>query len=225
MRIRLATILVPVLAVVLAACGGGSDDSKRTSSNSKKIDRSGYFTDEQSEQLNPPIAEWNTAANKYFADEARCNKEAERKYNAGASPRASIQCHLVETKAILVATQGLIDAVDGLDGDWRPACEKKIDGMATYLERQRVAIEALQADWLAYANNKPTPKIQQHASAAGKLAYAFGELTVPFSEACYTKADRDEAAKDAKDSTDAKTDSGDGATNAKDDAVPESEQS
>lgn len=202
-------LLVLVAALLFAACGGGSDDKgdSKSSSKSDKVDRTGYFTEDESAAINPPLAAWNKAINDGVANNDKCNAEATRKYNQGASPREAVACHFKETHAVLAAIDGLQKAVADLDGDWRPQCDKAISDITASLDAMEADWKALDADWEAYSKNKPVPKIDAHTRATDTSRDRFLQQEFPaWTKACYTKQDIDDASKAAAKDADTDTD-------------------
>ena len=122
-------------SLALAACGGGDSGTSDTDQKTDESDpRAGYFQAAESAKLNPQLAKFNAAWTKYVKSGNACNKEAERLFAAGSSPRASVNCHFQETKAIINGTTAVRSAVTGLAGDYREACDEQIKDFALALD-------------------------------------------------------------------------------------------
>jgi len=205
--LRISTLaLLVATSILLAGCGGDDDSSSTKDSKEPKVDRSGYFSNTQSEEINPALADWNTAKNAYDSNFDACNAEADKRYKQGATPAKAVECHLRDTKAMLVAVAGIRDVttefVDA--GEWRTECDEELASFNEALARQEAAWKTLQADWVAYTKGRATPKINAHSIAASDVANEFAATTVPdLATACYTKADREEAEQDTEEDDDA----------------------
>lgn len=185
--------IVAALATVVTACGGGgsADDTGGASKDAEPVDRAGYFTEDESEQLNPALTTWNEVSDDYYASSEECTAEAERKFKDGATPRAAVACHLRGVGAMIDAIANLEAVVGSLDGAWREPCTKQIEQFTEFLAEHRAAWETLRGDWQAYASGKPTPQIAAHSKAADATNATFVEDMIPaISEGCYTEADR-----------------------------------
>lgn len=200
--IRIAYLLLPLAAAwLLAGCGGADDstDSKSSDSRQRRIDRTGYFTETESRKLNPALAEWNTAVNDGIAANDRCNANATRLYEEGKPGPVVVACHRKETRAVLAAIDGLQEAIDSLQGNWRAPCESGIAAATSTLDSMERAWKALDADWVAYASNRPAPKLAQHSKATDVSRDRFRNEDIPaWTKACYTKADIDAAEQESK---------------------------
>ena len=187
---RLFALTLSCLA--LAACGGNG--SKQ--GDSKKADeadpRAGYFHETESMKLNPPLKQYGSAWAKYAKNPDACNKEANRLFAAGASPRRAVRCHIQETQALIDAGTALRAAVSELDGDYRTVCETQVRRFGAALDKVNAARQRTRSDWNAYARTGKVPaKIQQHSTAADTLAQIFLDKDVRgLRTACYTAADR-----------------------------------
>ncbi len=65
MMFRLSTCILVITSIALAGCGGGdSDSASEKRSATEKDPRAGYFHEEQSNELNPLLADYDTAYNR-----------------------------------------------------------------------------------------------------------------------------------------------------------------
>jgi hypothetical protein len=188
--LRLLCLMLSSLA--LAACGGSDSGTSDTDQKTEESDpRAGYFHEAESAKLNPQLAKFNAAWTKYVQSGNACNNEAERLYAAGSSQRASVQCHLQETEAIIKGTTAVRTAVIGLDGDYREACDKQIKDFALALDKLKAAWQRVNGGWTTYASGKPAPAgLQQHSNTAGVQSRQFVDLEIPgLTKACYIASD------------------------------------
>ena len=194
-------ILALLLAsLLLTACGGddGGDDPKASSKgDSKAQSREGYFGEEQSDALNPSLAEYSKASDTYYKDTKACDAEADRLFKAGKGPRASVKCHLDMTKGLQASITGVRTKLDAIDGEFREECTAQREAFSTFLATYEKSVASLLADWNTYASGKPVPKaITSHSKAVDDNAATMVNEQIPaMSEACYTKSDREAAGK------------------------------
>lgn len=193
-------LITSVASVVLVACGGGSEDDDSKERDAKPKDaRAGYFHEAESEAINPAMATYAAASKAYYDGNEACNATTARLYKAGATPRSSVKCHFTLTKAVIDGVAGIETAVQGLDGQYRDACDDQVAEFTTFLGRFEGAWQDVHDDWTAYANGKDTSRIDEHAKAADDLSEDYVTEQVPaLTKACYTKSDRDEADEAAK---------------------------
>ena len=179
-------------ALAIAACGGSDSGTSDTDQKTEESDpRAGYFHQAESAKLNPQLAKFNAAWTNYVQSGSQCNKEAERLHAAGSSRRASVQCHLQETEAMIKGTTAVRSAVSGLDGDYREACDKQVKDFALALDKLKAAWQRVYGDWTTYANGKPAPAgLQQHSNTAGVQSRQFVDQEIPaLTKDCYIASD------------------------------------
>lgn len=188
------TRLLLAVAVTLLAAGCGGDDDGDSTPAKRKIDRSGYFTKEQSESLNPALQVYDTAIKRLDANHDSCSRTANRLFAEGKPGRVAVKCHVDNTTGVVEALDD-VDAAFGAidDTGFRKACASQLADTKEFVAEYRDAWKAVQSDWTAYAADKPVSesKTQQHFSAAYAKGSEFvttviGDLT----KDCYTKADR-----------------------------------
>jgi hypothetical protein len=213
-------LLVAVAAsLLLAGCGGGDDDSRKPA----KVDRTGYFSKEQSETLNPALAVYDTAFRALDTGHDACSAASTRLFDAGKDARVAVKCHLDQTGAVVEALDDLDAAFDEVDpSDFRAACAKQFASSTKFVDTYRVSWKAVLDDWERYADGKEvsTPLVQKHFNDAYAKSQKFSDaVVVALSNDCYTKADLAAAAK-AADAAAAKD--ADSKDDAKDDAKDDS---
>ncbi len=207
-RIRL---LVALAASLLAAGCGGSGGDGDSGSDARKVDRSGYFTKEQSESLNPALGEYDTAFRKLDTGHDACTRTAARLHAAGRDLKVTVQCHIDNTGGVIAALDDVHAAFDEIDGsDFRKACAAQLAETKTFIAEYRDAWKVVQGNWTAYASGKTVDqaKTQPHFDKAYTMSSEFVTTVIPdLGKACYTKDDRDAAtAATTDESKDAKAD-------------------
>lgn len=184
-------------SLLLTACGGGSDvggsDSRDTAKPAKADARAGYFDEDETETVDPTLKSYAEASAAYYDQSKACNAEAERLFKAGKTPRQSVACHLRLTKGVITSVQQVQQAIDRLDGEYHEACDEQVEALSAVLDRFEASLTTHQGDWVAYAKGKPTPKIDAHSKAVDDHAAEFSEAVPVLAEACFTKADREQA--------------------------------
>ena len=189
-------------SMLLAGCGGGGDDSSSDSgSDSRAVDRSGYFTEEQSETLNPALGAYEAAFRKLDTTNDACVRTANRLFKAGRDSKVAVKCHLDNTGGVITALEKVDAAFESVeDADVREECTAQLDETRTFVADYRDAWKTVQGDWQAYADGKQVsePLTQRHFNEAYEMNSEFVTTALPeLSKACYTKADRDAADDDA----------------------------
>lgn len=200
MHTLLRTALVLTLALLVAACGGDSGDGDGGgASKAKKDPREGYFDDEQSDALNPRLADYDAASDKYYNEAKACEREADRLFAAGKGERVAVKCHFDLVDGYRDAAAALREELEGIEGDYREPCMEQRDAFVTHLETFEDALGTVRADWDTYAAGKGVPpKLQAHSNVVDELAKEFVVDRVPsMAQACYTADDRAAAAKQA----------------------------
>lgn len=193
--IRFSFIIV--LALAVAACGGGSGDKGDTAKKAKpKTDpRKGYFRQEQSDAINPLFAAYDKAVNTYFNDSEACNKEADRKFDAGATPRAAVACHFTHVNQYIKGIRDVRAGLQGIKGDYRKECTDELAAYIKNLDGYEKILLSQRAGWEAYASKGDTTKVTQaNADAlADNVTKLRDEWSPALAKACYIKADLEDA--------------------------------
>lgn len=196
MNVLLRVTIPFATGLLLLGCGGDSSPSTSSSSKPRAGASEGYFDAQQSDDLNPLLADYDAAFNAYYDGDKACAAQSARRYEAGATPRESIACRFRLTGDYRDAVVALREGVEEVDGEFRAPCEEQVEAFTTFLGRFEDALDAEYADWEAYASGRPYPRLQQHVDAITKLAGTFRDEQVPaMSAACYTEADRKAAGK------------------------------
>lgn len=196
MRVRVLLTVAVSACLGLAGCGGeGGSGEGVTASTAETADpREGFFAATESEALNPPLARFSAAWNAYLEDGEACNEEAQRLFDDGASPRKAVQCHLRENEPLADATREIREAVDDLDGDFRPECDAGVERFSDALEELETARRRVLDGYERYARSgQVAPRLQERSTEADELSQALiGEELVALTEACYTEEDREQ---------------------------------
>jgi hypothetical protein len=197
------TLLVLAIAALVVGCGGGGDSAAApattTATTTAPDPRAGYFTQQESGVLNPPLAKLNAAAARLDRRGRACDREAQRLFLAGRTARQSIACHLRLTGAMRDASRDVVRAARGVDGDFRPQCRKGLRTFVATAAGMQAAWQASLDDWNAYARGDRAatlriPKDGDRAQARTRAVLVGDSAIVQLSRACYTKADLDQAA-------------------------------
>jgi hypothetical protein len=196
-------ILVAVVApLLLAGCGGGDGDSDGNAKGARTVDRAGYFSEAESDAINPVLADFNTATANFETRHEACNKRADKLFKAGKPARATVQCHLDQSEAIVVAIEGVGGTLDKIEDDvLRGDCVEQLDDTRAFVDDFRNSWKTVHGDWERYADGKEVSStlLDRHLTAAVEQGSEFvGPVLSDLTRACYTKADR-EAAKDEAD--------------------------
>ena len=197
-------ILAVAATLLLAGCGGGGGGDGDGSSEAK-VDRSGYFTKRQSATINPALADYNEAFRELDTKHDACTKASLRLFKAGKVARVAVKCHLDQTTAVVDSIDGVGTALGEIDAsDYRGACATQLTGSKSFIKRYRDAWKAVLTDWEAYARGAATStsSTQRHFDDAYAMSRTFvADVTVDLAAACYTKADRATASKEAAPTT------------------------
>ncbi|HTI35703.1 MAG TPA: hypothetical protein VL422_18650 [Miltoncostaea sp.] len=196
-------LLMLAIAGLVAGCGGGGDSAAApatTPATTTAPDpRAGYFTQQESDAFNPPLAKLNAAAARYDRQVQACDREAQRLFNAGRPPRVAIRCHLQLIGALRDASRDVTRAARGIDGDFRPQCTRQLRRFVASSVAMQAAWEKNLDDWNAYARGDHAATLRiptdgDRAQARTRAVLAGDSAIVKLSRACYTKADLDQAA-------------------------------
>lgn len=196
-------LLVLTVAALVAGCGGGGDSAAATATapgtTTAPDPRAGYFTQQESGALNPPLAALNAAAVRYDRRGRACDREAQRLYASGRSARESVRCHLRLTGAMRDASRDVARAAKGIEGDFRPQCTRGLRRFVATAAAMQAAWQASLDDWNGYASGDraATARITadgDRAQARTRAVLVGDSAVVALSRACYTKADLDQAA-------------------------------
>jgi hypothetical protein len=198
----LLALAVVALVALAAGCGGGDDAaaSSAPAATTTADPRAGYFTEDESGALNPPLAALNAAAVRFDRQVGPCDGEAQRRFAAGRTAAASIRCHLRLTTAMRDASRDVARAARGLEGDFRPECTGELRRFVASATRLQRAWQTALDNWNGYARGDAaaTARVTRSADRAQARTRAFltGESPiVALSKACYTAEDLAEAAR------------------------------
>lgn len=192
-------LLVALLGATATACGGGDDSAGATTPATTAADpRAGYFGEEQSAALNPPLTALVEADRTWVADGDACNDTATRLFEAGATPRKAIACHLRLTTAMRDASRDVRVAARGVEGDFRPECVAELGRYRATVTRMAAAWQRTLDLWNAYGRGEAGAgdRITAAGQRAQDLTRTFldeGEAGKALTVACYTAEDRAEA--------------------------------
>ena len=203
----LLALAVAALVALTAGCGGGDDTAASaapaattTAAAAPADPREGYFTQQESGVLNPPLAALNAAAVRFDRQLEPCDRKAQRLFAAGRTARASIGCHLRLTTAMRDASRGVARAARGIDGDFRPECTRELRRFVAAATKLQAAWQTGLDNWNGYARGNAAATARVTASAnraqARTRAFLLGESpVVALSKACYTAEDLAAAAR------------------------------
>jgi hypothetical protein len=199
-RLRILSLLLVGLVVATAtACGGDGDSgAATTAATTAADDRAGYFGEAESAALNPPLAALVAADRAWVADGDACNDRATRLFEAGATPRKAIACHLRLTTAMRDTSRDVRVAVVAIEGDYRPECVAELRRYRATVTGMTSAWQRTLDLWNAYGRGEAgaADRITAAGDRAQDLTRAFldeGEAGKALTVACYTEADRAEA--------------------------------
>jgi hypothetical protein len=187
-------VLVALLAAGLAACGGGDSAASSATTGVTASPREGYFAQAQSDALNPSLAALTAAATRFQERSGPCDAETRRRFAAGASPRASIRCRLALTTDMRDASRDVLRAARGIEGDFRPACERQLRAFAATAARLQATWQRSLDDWNRYARGDRVDSAgvtrRADLGVARTRAFLTGDSPiVTLSRACYTSED------------------------------------
>jgi hypothetical protein len=197
----LAVAALAALAALAAGCGGGDETAApaapaatTTAAAAPADPREGYFAQQESGALNPPLAALNSAAVRFDKQLGPCDREAQRLFAAGQSARASIRCHLRLTTSMRDASRGVARAARGIDGDFRPECTRELRRFVASATRLQGAWQTALDNWNGYAQGDAaaTARVTKSADRAQRRTRAFlvgASPVVALSKACYTAED------------------------------------
>jgi hypothetical protein len=200
-RVAPPVVLAALVAAGLAGCGGGdSAASPATTAAAGPGPREGYFAQAQSDALNPALAGLNAAATRFERRSGPCDAETQRLFAAGSSPRASIRCRVGLTLAMRDASRDVARAARGIEGDFRPSCDRELRAFVATAARLQTAWQRSLDDWNGYARGDRVDAAGVTRRADRGVAQTRAFLTgdspiVTLSRACYTLEDLAEAAR------------------------------
>lgn len=202
-------LLAAACLVVLAACGGsggsgdetGAEEDVTVPTTTEAADpREGYFSATESSALNPSLARFQEAWNAYNENNDACNRESRRLFREGASPRRAVQCHLRAHRGLVEGAAGVREALDAVEGEFRPECEAAVDELTAQLGDLEGAWQRVLEGYELYAREGEVAQgLQRQSTTASELSEAFlGPNLVAVTAACYTEEDREQAERDAE---------------------------
>lgn len=199
-RLRILPLLLVGLVVATAtACGGDGDSGAATTAAATAADpRAGYFGEDESAALNAPLSAFAAADRRWVAGGDACNDEAGRLFDAGATPREAIACHLRRSTAMRDTSRDVRIAVVGIEGDFRPECVAELARYRATVTSMAASWQRVLGLWNAYGRGAAGQgdRITAAGDRAQDLTRSFideGEAGKALTVACYTEADRAEA--------------------------------
>lgn len=198
-RLRiLPLVLVCIVAATATACGGGDAGAASVPATTAADPRAGYFGEGESAALNPQLSAIGAADRRWVAGGDACNDEAGRLFDAGATPRKAIACHLRRSTAMRDTSRDVRIAVAGIEGDFRPECVAELGRYRATVTRMAASWQRVLDLWNAYGRGETGQgdRITAAGARAQGLTRAFideGTAGKALTIACYTEADRAEA--------------------------------